>query len=228
MDQSRFERAPAQLKEAARRPPHRRPVTPAQRDKNEATRRKLIDAAAKVIGRYGYAGASIARITAKAGIAHGAFYLHFKSQQDLFDAILPTVGGAMLDAISKAVRDSRDLEELEFRGIKANFAYLVRHPEIHRIMNEAELHAPRAFARYLAELTRRYSGSLRRTFQNKPHPRFRDDELETLAAMLEGARAYLLMKYCQAGRRIKPLPDAVISTYVRFVLDGLRGGKRQP
>lgn len=225
LDQNRFDRASARPNEA-KRPPRRRPVTSAQQVKNQVTRRKLIEAAAKVVGQHGYAGASIARITAKAGIAHGAFYLHFKSQQDLFDVLLPTVGGAMLDAISEAVRHSRDLEELEFRGIKANFDYLSRHPEIHRVMNEAELHAPRAFANHMAEMMRRYTRSLRRSLQNTPDPRFRDGELETLAAMLMGARSYLLMTYCQAGRRIRPLPDEVVATYVRFVLDGLRGGKR--
>jgi hypothetical protein len=45
--------------------------------------------------------------------------------------------------------------------------------------------------------------------------------------MLEGARAYPLMKYCQTERRIRPLPDEVISTYVRFVPRHLSRGEHR-
>ena len=89
----------------------KRPPSPRQIAKNSETRRRLIEAAGLVVGKYGYAGASIARITAKAGVAHGTFYLHFANQQALFDVLLPELGRSMLDAISAAVRDSSSLEE---------------------------------------------------------------------------------------------------------------------
>ena len=68
----------------------KRPPSPRQIAKNSETRRRLIEAAGLVVGKYGYAGASIARITAKAGVAHGTFYLHFANQQALFDVLLRT------------------------------------------------------------------------------------------------------------------------------------------
>ena len=50
-----------------------------------------------VVGEQGYAGASIALITQRAGLAQGTFYLYFDSREDLFDQLLPEVGQELLD-----------------------------------------------------------------------------------------------------------------------------------
>jgi AcrR family transcriptional regulator len=47
----------------------------------EETRKALIRAASEVIGEFGYDGASIGRITERAGLAQGTFYLYFDSRQ---------------------------------------------------------------------------------------------------------------------------------------------------
>lgn len=190
--------------------------------KNAETRRRLIEAAGVVVGRHGYAGASIARITAEAGVAHGAFYLHFANQQALFDVLLPELGGAMLDSLTAAIRDSRSLEEIERRGITANFAYLAAHPEIHRVMNEAELYAPAAFRQHLKEIQTRYVRSLKRSKERGELRQFADEELETVAALLTGARSYLLMMFCKDGNSVKPLDQARLQTYLDVFMGGLR------
>lgn len=203
---------------AGRRPPSARQVA-----KNAETRRRLLEAAGIVVGRHGYAGASIARITAEAGVAHGAFYLHFANQQALFDVLLPELGGAMLDSLTAAIRDSRSLEDIERRGLQANFAYLAEHPEIYRVMNEAELYAPTAFQQHLKEIQTRYVRSLRRSRDHGGDLRgFADAELETVAALLTGARSYLLMMFCRDGNAIRPLEPEKLQTYLDVFLNGLR------
>lgn len=202
---------------SARRPPSAR-----QAAKNAETRRRLIEAAGVVVGRHGYAGASIARITAEAGVAHGAFYLHFANQQALFDVLLPELGGAMLDSLTSAIRDSRSLEEIERRGLTANFEYLGSHPEIYRVMNEAELYAPAAFQQYLKEIQARYVRSLKRSKERGELRQFADEDLETVAALLTGARSYLLMMFCKDGNAVRPLDPARLEIYLDVFLDGLR------
>ncbi|WP_074120191.1 TetR/AcrR family transcriptional regulator [Bradyrhizobium sp. AS23.2] len=199
-----------------------RPPTARQAAKNAERRRKLIEAAGVVVGRHGYAGASIARITAEAGVAHGAFYLHFANQQALFDVLLPELGGAMLDSLTPAIKDSRSLEEIERRGLTANFEYLVKHPEIYRVMNEAELYAPAAFRQHLDEIQKRYVRSLRRSRKHGDLRTFSDDELETVAALLTGARSYLLMMFCRTDNTIQPLDPARLKTYLDVFFSGLR------
>src|SRR5436309_13855949 len=61
-------------------------------ERNAWTKRKIFDAAAKMVGKYGYAEASVARITEEAGVAQGTFYNHFENRQELLDQLLPKIG----------------------------------------------------------------------------------------------------------------------------------------
>lgn len=182
---------------------------------------RLLNAAARVIGKYGYAGCSIARVAARAKVAHGTFYLHFKSQQDLFDQLLPALGAEMLEVIGKAVRDSKSLIELEQRGLTANFDYLVQHPYLHRVTSEAELYAPVAYRQYFEELAKPYKKSLRRSMAAQSQPAFSEEQLDAVISMLLGARYYLLTRFCVQGNSLKPLTRELTDTYLRFVAEGL-------
>lgn len=204
--------------------PGRRRRSEAQLQKNEETRMRLLNAAARVIGKYGYAGCSIARVAARAKVAHGTFYLHFKSQQELFDLLLPTLGARMLDRISEAVRNAPSLLEVERRGLETNFAYLVAHPYMYRLMMEAELFAPTAFRAHIYMLIERYVRSLRRSLKDQDAPLYSDVELEQVASMLLGARSYLLMRFCAVDGKIQPLSPDILDTYLRFVANGLKAG----
>ena len=65
-------------------------------ERNAWTKRKIFDAATRMVGKYGYAEASVARITEEAGVAQGTFYNHFESRQELLDQLLPKIGIDML------------------------------------------------------------------------------------------------------------------------------------
>jgi len=54
----------------------------------EETRERLLATAAGVFGRLGYDKASIAQITAEAGLSSGAIYAHYASKAELFVATL--------------------------------------------------------------------------------------------------------------------------------------------
>lgn len=49
---------------------------------------RILDAAARLIERYGYDKTSVEDIAREAGISKGAIYLHFKSKDALFEALL--------------------------------------------------------------------------------------------------------------------------------------------
>src|ERR1700740_3842781 len=77
--------------------PERPKKTRAQ--KSEEARAALFQAAAEIVGEYGYADASITRITQRANLAHGTFYHYFASRQDIFDELLPVLGAQMMEHI---------------------------------------------------------------------------------------------------------------------------------
>ena len=49
---------------------------------------RILDAAANLIAHYGYDKTTVDEIAREAGVSKGAIYLHFKSKEDLFEALL--------------------------------------------------------------------------------------------------------------------------------------------
>ncbi len=190
-------------------------------ERQEATRRKILDAAARVIGRYGYNGCSVARITARAQMAHGTFYLYFKSQQQLFDTILPTLGGEMLQSIAEAIDDETRPLEIERLGFSANVAYTASHPYMNRVLYEAQLFAPKAYSRWLEDIADSYVRSFKRTLTTGPFADASDEELQLVAKMIVNARTALLFRIDRKTAAQPEFVRATIETYLKFVTHGL-------
>ena len=193
-----------------------------RREKSEKIRNALFEAAAKMVGRYGYADASVARITTAAKIAQGSYYTYFPSRQALLDELLPTLGDEMLAHIATAVGDERDevaREEKRFRGF---FEFLQRRPAFFRILNEAEFFAPKGFRRHFDNISTNYRKALSRARDRGALAHFTDEEVEPLVFLLMAARSYTSMRYAYAaGGKVKPPPEALISAYGKLLRHGL-------
>jgi len=72
----------------------------ARQERAERTRNAILDAAAAVFDEYGFNGASLSDILAKAGVTKGALYFHFSSKEDLAHALVSEqfIGGQFLPA----------------------------------------------------------------------------------------------------------------------------------
>lgn len=57
-------------------------------DKAEATRQSIIEAAARIFRRDGYASARLADIAGEIGMKAGSLYYHFASREDLVEAVM--------------------------------------------------------------------------------------------------------------------------------------------
>lgn len=191
-----------------------------RQERAENLKKKIFDAAAKVVGALGYGDASIGRITDEAGIAQGTFYLYFESRQALFDVLLPYVGEDMVLYIGEKVKGAQTFLEVEERGFRAFFDYLRKNPWFFRVLNEAEVAAPVAHAAHMKLLTERYVKSLTRSVENGEIKNFSIDELETLAYLFQAARSYLYLCHIK-GKKYKKLPDAVVDTYMKIIRNGL-------
>lgn len=73
--------------------------------RGRATRERVLAAAAEVFLRDGWAGASVPRIAAAAGVAHGTFYTYFDSKADVLSALL----GDLWDDIYAGPRGAPDV-----------------------------------------------------------------------------------------------------------------------
>ncbi|OLR89528.1 ScbR family autoregulator-binding transcription factor [Actinokineospora bangkokensis] len=70
----------------------------------ELTRSRLVDAAARLFERRGFAGTNINDITDAAGVTKGALYFHFSAKEDLVGAVQAEVAQALEELAARAVR----------------------------------------------------------------------------------------------------------------------------
>lgn len=75
-------------------------VKDAKERKNE-----ILDAADELFGKKGFDGTSTADIFEKVGIARGTLYYHFKSKEDIMDALIKRIGSQILGAARKVAAD---------------------------------------------------------------------------------------------------------------------------
>ncbi|WP_150275952.1 TetR/AcrR family transcriptional regulator [Paenibacillus tepidiphilus] len=71
----------------------------------EARRNEILDAAEELFGRKGFDGTSTGDILEKVGIARGTLYYHFKSKEDIMDALIGRVTIRLLGAAQEIAAD---------------------------------------------------------------------------------------------------------------------------
>lgn len=185
----------------------------------------IFNAAAKVVGEFGYADASIARITARAGVAHGTFYNYFRSREELFDKLLPALGRDMLAFIRTRTAGMPLGVERDVAGFRAYFDYVATQPEFVRIFVEAQIYAPQAFAEHLRIVIGSYRHFLEVCWEAGAMPSLEHADLEPLAYLLTGARDYIAKRYCPNGDG--QVPEAVFEFYRRLLTArAFRTGRR--
>lgn len=189
-------------------------------EKSEEIRDSLFDAAAKTVGEYGYMETSIARITQRANLAQGTFYNYFESRQDIFDELLPILGVKMSQHIRQQAHGVTGFVERERRTFLAFFDFLKRMPYFLRILNEAEVFAPKAHRAHFRNITDSYIRFLGKAVEEGEIGQMSRAEIEALAYILISARSYLGMRYLKPDGTVD-LPDEAVAAYMRLITQGL-------
>ena len=102
----------------------------------QETRERLIEAGKKVIFRKGFHGARISDITSEAGLAHGTFYIYFKSKEEFLLELLLSVREEILSLIEegkKAISEGELERGRELVFVKP-FELMVREKELAKIL----------------------------------------------------------------------------------------------
>jgi AcrR family transcriptional regulator len=191
-------------------------------DKQQQTRRALFEAAIAVVGEEGYVEATVSKMTKRANIANGTFYNYFKSQQDIFDQLLPFVGERLIAHIKAQLDPKLTGASRDRARFVAYFDFCRRSPGFLRILNEAEVFAPNAYHRHVVMLYEGYSRSLLRSAKNGEIENFSEVELGPVVFMLMGIRSYMTMLYqYKYIDRSTISVDALADIYEKFVSGGL-------
>ena len=209
--------------------PARKPRGPSARqvEKNARVREALLKAAMKVVGKTGYARASIAKIAETAGVSTGTFYLHFASREELFDHLLPWANGALTAFIVRRVADEHCYMDFEERNIRGFFDYVGRNQAFLTVMIEAQFAAPNAWSAYVEAREASYLERLEAAWARGEFPDYARAELPQICTMMIALRREIVFRFYARPARERGDPEAAIATYLTFVFGALHTRNRE-
>ncbi|WP_082601029.1 TetR/AcrR family transcriptional regulator [Agromyces sp. Root81] len=129
--------------------------------RGEKTRRRLLEAAEHVFAANGYHEASVSRITDRAGVGQGTFYLYFDTKLDIFNELVEDLNHRVRQAMSEGTRGATNRIEAERAGFAAFFRFTAEHPALYRVVREAELVSPDALRLHYTRIVEGYIDGLR-------------------------------------------------------------------
>lgn len=186
-------------------------------ERGRRTVRKLLEAAAQEFGARGFHEAAITGITGRAGVALGTFYTYFESKEELFRALVRDMSHAVRQHVAEAVRGAGDRIAAERIGLAAFIAFTRQHPELYRIIEEAQFVAEDVYREHYRTFAAGYARNLaaaraRREISEGP------DELRAWA--LIGMSVFLGMRYGIWDEDMSPAE--VADRAIDLVSEGLR------
>ena len=186
-------------------------------ERGRRTVRKLLEAAAQEFGQRGFHDAAITGITQRAGVALGTFYTYFESKEELFRALVRDMSQATRAHVAEAVRGAPDRLAAERTGLAAFIAFTRKHPELYRIIEEAQFVAEDVYREHYLTFVDGYRRNLaaagaRGEIAEGP------DELRAWA--LIGMSVFLGMRYGIWNEDLSP--EQVADGAINLVSDGLR------
>jgi AcrR family transcriptional regulator len=205
--------------------------------RGEATRRRILDAAEAVFGARGYHEASVTEITQRAQVAQGTFYLYFHSKREIFLQLVEDLGAQLRAAMRDASRGAASRMEMERKGFAGFFAFARAHPQLYRIVQEADRVDLPTFQEYYGRLARGYARGLRGAMEAGE---LRQMDPETLAYALIGIGHFLALRWLiwpqdesaqdrqlagqitgEGTEELPELPERVFETLLELLAHGL-------
>ena len=181
------------------------------------TARKLLEAAAQEFGERGFHEAAITGITARAGVALGTFYTYFESKEELFRALVKDMSDALPAHVGEAVPGAPDGRAAERIGLPAFIAFVRKHPELYRIIEEAQFVAEDVYRQHYLTFVEGYGRNLAAA-RDRGEISEGPDELRAWA--LIGMSVFLGMRY--GIWREDMDPAEVADRAIDLVSEGLR------
>jgi AcrR family transcriptional regulator len=186
-------------------------------ERGRRTVRKLLEAAAQEFGQRGFHEAAITGITSRAGVALGTFYTYFESKEELFRALVRDMSQATRAHVAEAVRGAPDRLAAERIGLAAFIAFTRRHPELYRIIEEAQFVAEDVYREHYLTFVEGYREGLA-SAAAKGQIVEGPDELRAWA--LIGMSVFLGMRYGIWNEDMTP--EQVADGAIDLVSEGLR------
>lgn len=186
------------------------------------TQKRLLDAAAAIVARRGFAGASIEDIAETAGYTRGAFHANFKSKDALFLALAERTIQSAIGKIHETMGASQS-PEATHRNLRVAYAgYTGQDKKTFLLLTEAQLYALRnpRFGEKLASLFDTvYDELIQSVDRFKAETQCTDAASAVQLVLIGFALGHGLVLY----NLLSPerYPDAMVSDSLKLVFDRL-------
>jgi AcrR family transcriptional regulator len=187
------------------------------------TRRRLLEAAARVLREFGHGGLNVSAVAREAGVAQPTFYVHFDDKEDL----LRTLAYEKVEAIRRPLKEARAQIVLG-RGIEAvretfrlPLATFLEQPELFRLLVQEASQPGSPFGEQARKLQRELEADLVEDLIALGAPAKTSGQRARLEMMAEGMVSLtetLGLGYLEG--RYKDL-DAVIDVLTQFSIGAL-------
>lgn len=191
--------------------------------RGQRTRQKLLKAAEAVFGEKGYERASIADLTRKASVALGTFYVYFPDKQSIFVEVVDELGARLRRLIADSTATCTTRLEVEREGLRAFFEFVRQHPNLYRVVRQAEFVDADCYRRYYDRFAKGYVRGLTRAMEAGEVRRM---DPEALAYCLMGIGDFLGMRWVLWEE--DPGLERVLDTAMTLLNHGLSTGAPPP
>jgi AcrR family transcriptional regulator len=191
--------------------------TPQIQARLDVQRAAIVRAAADLVAESGYAGASIARVAARAGVAPGTVYNHFAGKTELLAEVLRTVVGREVAAVRAAAASARTAADQVVAVIETFAGRAAKRPRLaHALLAEpVDPGVDRLRQRFREQFADVVAEAIAGGVRSGELP---PQSPPVVAAALIGAFGQALVRPLAAGG--EPTPDT-LPTVITFALRGI-------
>jgi len=185
------------------------------------TRRQILNAAAKLLRRNGYASTSLRDIAAATGMKAGSLYYHFASKEEIAETVMAEgidlVRAAVKKALAARPTGSDPLEDIEI-AVRAHLQALHESGDYASANIRCFNHVPGEMKQRLRKVRERYSADWRKLINRARAAGYLDADIddEALRYGLFGVMNWTLEWLRPGG----PLPDQLGAMFFRILFRG--------
>ena len=167
-----------------------------------ATRERILEAGKRVIFRKGFHRSRVSDITSEAGVAHGTFYLYFKTKEDFLLDLLRSVREEMISLMDQGMEllsEGRTEEAKDLLFLRT-FDLMVREKELAKIFFFEAICTSRRFQEFYRESKDIFFDKIKRSLQEigVPNP-------EVKTHILLGSARHLIENLILRGQGVREI-----------------------